>query len=94
MRRRTHVFGCRPIQEMSMTMLVQDPDAIVWSLPQEYTLSLETGGYGNVPETKMLLAIGQIIKLLRPQALKVHMNDITLCRKEENFHKNDFNEFM
>lgn len=81
-------------KKVSMQMSIHDPQDRVWSLHMDYVQALRAGGYGYLPDAKPHIIGDHILSKLKPQSFRTRMKYIITCRKDERFHKKNFNIFM
>lgn len=61
---------------------------------REYVSALMSAGYAHIPETKPHIGINHVLRKLKPLQLYHRMLDIIIVRKNESFHKQNFDRFV
>lgn len=82
------------VKNVSMNTNISEAEDRIWSLRRDYYNALRSAGYAHILETKPHIAINHILKKLKPPQLYRRMLDIMTWRKNENFHKENFDRFV
>lgn len=82
------------VKNVAMDMQMIESNKRVWTLRRDYCNALRNAGYGDLHIKKPHLAINHILGKLKPHALYKRMNDLISWRKDENFHKENFDRFV
>lgn len=82
------------IRPLAMKLNIVEAEDRVWTFHRDYLYLLEAAGYEQLPIAKPHIAIGHIMKRIRPASLSNRMKSVAKWRKDEGFEKKDFNNFM
>jgi len=82
------------VKGVKMDLNIPEAEDRVWTLHRKYLRVLQSAGFSDLPTTKPHIAIGHILKRVKPQTLRKRMKDIVLWRKDDKFDKKDFRAFM
>lgn len=82
------------IRDVSMHMHIKDAEDRVRTLHREYCNTLRNACYADVQVTKPHLAVKHIMEWLKLQKLYKRMKDIIVWKQDENFHTENFSQFM
>lgn len=82
------------VNKVNMQMSILDRDDRVWSLRRDYVQALRAGRYGYLSNFKPYIASDHTISKLKFRSLSMRWRDIPTGRKDERFHRNDFNIFL
>lgn len=82
------------VKNVTMNTSIAEAEDRVWSLRRDYHHALRSAGFAHIIETKPHIAINHILRKLKPPQLYRRMLDIISWRKNENFHKDNFDRFV
>ena len=82
------------IKNVTMDMKLSNPEKRVIKLSWDYRRALEVAGLPDLPTERPHVAIQHIISKVKPSRLRKRMKKIFLWKKNENFHKKDYGEFI
>lgn len=81
------------VRGVTVDMQIADPVDRTWTFRRDYCNALRDADYGDLPSHLPHIAIGHILKKLKPHHLYTRMTNIVKWRKNENFEKENFNRF-
>lgn len=70
------------LQKVKMDMTIPEPENRVLSLQDKYVDVSESSRFSELPEKKLKIAIGHILKLIRPTALRQRMANVIKWEKD------------
>lgn len=82
------------VRDVKMNMNILEAEDRVWSLHRHYNCVLKNAGFADLIEKKPHIAIGHILKRVKPVELQSRMHEIIKWRRDDNFDRKDFGEFM
>lgn len=75
------------IWPLDMKINIMEAEDRVWTLHRDYLSLLKRAGYEELPNTKPHIAIGHIMKRIKPTPLRNHMKSVAKWKKNEGFEK-------
>lgn len=82
------------VKKVAMNTSLPEAEDRIWTLHRQYLTVLRSAGYTDLTEKKPHIAVGHILKRVKPYELRQRMRDIIKWRKDDQFGKRDFGDFM
>lgn len=82
------------VRNVAMNGSIAEAEDRVWSLRKNYCDALRSAAYGYIVPDKPQIVINHFHKKPKPPQVYRKMLDITNWKKDDNFHKENFDRFV